>query len=416
MIRDRRQADAEFTQLLARIRSLEGFAAFALPPSARQLEAEAEQGPVVVFNVSAHRSDAILLTTGGVTSQPLPGLDEATVIGQIRVFYRALDMSAIAESPLVRVRAQQAIRQVLAWLWDNAAEPVLDAFGYQEPPAPGQPWPRLWWVPGGLLSLLPIHAAGHHTKPPDPGHRTVIDRVISSYTPTVGALAYARTAHAHAASGVTGRSLIIAMPTTPDLPDQGRLKYVPAEAELLQERLPHPTMLTEHPTARDTIVGLLPTKANVLEHLPGCAIAHFACHGYTDPVDPSQSRLLLHDHRRDPLTIAALASLTLDHAQLAYLSACGTARMTDARLLDEAIHLASAFQMAGFPHVVGTLWEINDAIAVEIAKTFYTALTTPDGTLDPHHAARALHQATRTQRDRQPTTPYLWASHIHAGA
>ena len=175
-------------------------------------------------------------------------------------------------------------------------------------------------------------------------------------------------------------------------------------------------MLTEPPTADDTAAGQIPTKAAVLEHLPGCAIAHFACHGYTDPADPSQSRLLLHDHRRDPLTVAALAPLALDHAQLAYLSACGTARMTDTRLLDEAIHLASAFQLAGFPHVIGTLWEINDAIAVEIADTFYTALTNPDGTLDPHRAARALHHATRTQRDRRPATPYLWASHIHAGA
>ena len=34
----------------------------------------------------------------------------------------------------------------------------------------------------------------------------------------------------------------------------------------------------------------------------------------------------------------------------------------------------------------------------------------------PRHAARALHQATRTQRDQQPANPYLWASHIHAGA
>ena len=48
-----------------------------------------------------------------------------------------------------------------------------------------------------------------------------MDRVISSYTPTIGALAHARTAHAPAASGVTSRSLIVAMPTTPDLPGQG---------------------------------------------------------------------------------------------------------------------------------------------------------------------------------------------------
>jgi tetratricopeptide (TPR) repeat protein len=414
-IRDRRQADAEFTQLLVRVRSLKGFGAFGLPPSAEQLEAQAEPGPVVMFNISAYRSDAILLTSGGITSQHLPGLDQATVGNQVLAFHQALSTIAIAESPLDRVAAQRTLRQVLAWLWDNAAEPVLNTLGYQESPAPGQPWPRLWWIPGGMLSLLPIHAAGHHTNPPDPGHRTVMDRVISSYTPTVRALTHARTTLA-SAPGPTGRSLIVAMSTTPGLPHDGRLAYVSAEAALLKALLPHPVLLAEPPAANDTHTDQIPTKANVLKHLPGCAIAHFACHGFTDPADPSQSRLLLHDHRRDPLTVAAMAPLALDHTQLAYLSACSTTRVSDTRLLDEAIHLTSAFQLAGFPHVVGTLWEIDDAIAVHIADTFYTALADSGGTLDPHRAAHALHHATRTQRDRQPATPYLWASHIHAGA
>ena len=149
-----------------------------------------------------------------------------------------------------------------------------------------------------------------------------MDRVNSSYVPTVGALAHARVTPAATASAVS-RSLIVAMPTTPDLPDEGRLTYVPAEAALLEALLPHPTVLIESPTACGANASEIPTKAAVLEHLPGCAIAHFACHGYSDPTDPSRSRLLLHDHRRDPLTVTALASLALDHAQLAYLSACG---------------------------------------------------------------------------------------------
>ena len=159
---------------------------------------------MVVFNVSAHRSDAILLTSGGITSLPLPGLDQATVIDQVSAFYQALDTIGAGQS-LTGMRAQEAIRQVLAWLWDNAAGPVLDALGYREPPPAGQPWPRLWWVPGGLLSLLPIHAAGHHTSPPDPGCRTVMDRVISSYTPTIGALAHARATSAAPVPAKSGR-------------------------------------------------------------------------------------------------------------------------------------------------------------------------------------------------------------------
>jgi CHAT domain-containing protein len=304
---------------------------------------------------------------------------------------------------------------VLGWLWDNAAGPVLHALGYQDPLPPDQPWPQVWWMPGGLLSLLPVHAAGHHTDPPDPAGRTVMDRVISSYTPTVGALAYARTPRA-AVADADPRSLIVAMPTTPGLPREGRLRYVAAEAAMVQNRLPRPTLLTEPPADREATAGQVPTRDAVLEHLPRSAIAHFACHGYTDPADPSQSRLLLHDHIRNPLTVATLASFSLDRARLAYLSACSTARTADARLLDEAIHLTSAFQLVGFPHVIGTLWEIDDKIAVEIADSFYTALTDADGALDPDLAARALHRATRAQRDLRPTAPHLWASHIHAGA
>jgi hypothetical protein len=411
----RRQAHAELNSLLISIRKLDGFHIFALPPSARRLEAQAAEGPLIIFNVSAYRSDAILLTAEGITSLNLPRLDQATVAEQVATFYESLDAMTGAEySLLERREAQQTILQVLAWLWDVAAGPVLRELDYLGPLRPETWWPRLWWIPTGRLSLLPIHAAGHHGSPSDPDHSAVMDCVISSYTPTVGALAHARTASAGVAATAT-RSLIVAMPTTPDLREDSGLSYVPAEAALVAARLPSPTVLTESDNA-DTPVDQVPTKANVLENLPGCAIAHFACHGQSDFVDPSRSRLLLHDHARDPLTVAALASLDLDHARLAYLSACTTARMSDTRLLDEAIHLSSAFQLAGFPHVIGTLWEIDDETAITMADTFYAGLSQPDGTIDPHRAANALHHATRARRNERPIDPYFWASHIHVGA
>ena len=102
--------------------------------------------------------------------------------------------------------------------------------------------------------------------------------------------------------------------------------------------------------------------------------------------------------------------------QLAYLSACSTALTRAAELIDEAIHLTAAFQLAGFPHVIGTLWEIDDTIAATIADTFYTHLRTRPDTLDTRHAADALHHAVRAVRDTYPRTPSLWAAHLHAGA
>jgi CHAT domain-containing protein len=154
----------------------------------------------------------------------------------------------------------------------------------------------------------------------------------------------------------------------------------------------------------------MPTKDTVLGLLATCSIAHFACHGVSDATDPSHSRLLLHDHQSAPLTVAALAPVRLDHAQLACLSACETTLTAHTQLLDEAIHLASAFQLAGYPHLIRTLWAINDHRAVEIADAFYAALTTGAGSnpvLEVSLAAEALHRAIRTVRQALPATSTL---------
>ncbi|MFB6875819.1 CHAT domain-containing protein [Streptomyces sp. NPDC056323] len=137
-----------------------------------------------------------------------------------------------------------------------------------------------------------------------------------------------------------------------------------------------------------------------------------------DPDDPSQSLLLLHDHVRDPLTVASLAEMRMDSAQLAYLSACRTAFMESVVLIDEAIRLTSAFQLAGFPHVIGTLWETSDEVASHMAADFHAELggdTYQHGGIDTDAAARALHHTVRKVRDRYPKSPYLWAAHLHAG-
>ncbi|MEO3749414.1 tetratricopeptide repeat protein [Streptomyces sp. B6B3] len=427
-VRDRHGLARDFANILAEIRALEGFASFALPPTTEELLTEAEQGPVVVFNVSRYRSDALLLIHDGITHLELPQLAEDALIEQVNTFHQALHATAWGDSREQRRQAQDVVTGVLQWLWDAAAGPVLKALGHHRQPSTDGHWPRVWWALGGLLGLLPLHAAGHHTDPADDPHRrTVMDRVISSHTPTIRALRHARQ-HAHRetlALDAPAHGLVVAMPTTPGLPDHGRLNHVGAEAEMLRRHLPRTVLLCEPDQAGpDSLSPTTPTKAAVLNHLPDCAIAHFACHGASHPTDPSQSQLLLHDHESDPLTVASLAPVQLEHARLAYLSACRTAAIDTANLIDEAIHLTSAFQLAGFPHVVGTLWEIDDQTAVTVADTFYTHLRTPDGTIDTGRSAWALHQAVRGLRDGhdlpaqldRTKVPFLWAAYLHAGA
>ncbi|MFD7324197.1 CHAT domain-containing protein [Streptomyces sp. NPDC059875] len=415
---DRRSLADAFASALAEIRAREGFASFGLPPTTAELLAEAHAGPVVTLNVSSHRSDALLLTPGGIVHVALPELDHDTVVDRVNAFHQ--DLAAVRDAavpPVTRVAAQARLRTVLGWLWDAAMGPVLDALGYTGRP-PGDTWPRVWWCPTGPLALLPLHAAGHHTDPSPAGEerepRAVMDRVVSSYTPTIRALRHARRkARAHPAP--RDRSLIVAMSATPGLPDEGRLPNVPAEAAKVRSLLPRPVLLADPGASRGASGAGVATRAGVLAHLPDCTIAHFACHGYSDPTDPSRSRLLLHDHLDAPLDVGSLAVIALDRARLAYLSACSTALSADKSLLDEAIHLASAFQIAGFPQVIGTLWEINDEVAVTVAASFYAGLTADGGHLDTGLAARALHDAVRQVRGRYPGTPSLWAAYLHTG-
>lgn len=156
-------------------------------------------------------------------------------------------------------------------------------------------------------------------------------------------------------------------------------------------------------------IGADADPARVLDALGRHGYAHFACHGVHEPDDPSASRLLLHDR---PLTVLEMSRTHLPEARLAVLSACHTARGAPA-LADEALHLAGAFQLAGYPSVVATLWQVNDMMATRIALAFHATLTATGMPPAPDRAATALHEVLHQFRDYPPS---IWASWVHSGA
>jgi tetratricopeptide (TPR) repeat protein len=434
---DRHRIAQDFAATVTEIRRLPGFARFMLPPEPGELVRTAAPGGTVIFNVSEYRSDALLVHfrfDGYIDYLPLPELTPWALEEKIRLFRRA---QALRLGPPVSANEaedpEEILLGILEWLWDVAAGPALDALNYRGPQVNGPAfpwgWPQVWWVPGGLLGQLPIHAAGYHREPTgaDGRPRTVMDRVISSYAPTLRALHYSRERSNLAGSslvpapGQPMRSLIVAMPTTPGRPDH-ELRGMAEHAGLLRELLPDAEVLMQppYPAGVDpaTVSGT-PTKDAVLGRLTGRVIAHFACHGVTDALDPSRSGLLLSDHATEPFTVAALASVRLDSAGLAYLSACSTALNEVAELADESIHLTSALQLAGFPHVIGTLWEIDSAVAEAVAAEFYAQLHGTSGESGwPVFAkvAATLHHIVRELRAGEPTKPFAWASYLHAGS
>ncbi|MDX3775913.1 CHAT domain-containing protein [Streptomyces europaeiscabiei] len=404
----RRLLSEQFAALLAEIRALDGFATFALPPDPAELLAEATDGPLVVLNVAGACGDALIVRPDGVIPVPLPGLTTQSVADQVAAFHKALDRCGRKEE--VR-SAQLDIDRVLRWLWDAVTGPVLDALRVPVRDRESPPL-RVWWVPCGPLALLPVHAAGHHSDPSGmPGKRTVLDRVVSSYTPTVRTLHHARQragAAVVASDSATASALVVAMPTTPGLPPDKNLDAVWGEVAAIRSAWPDAEVLVE--VAADvTGSGTVPTRDKVLARLPHHAVVHFACHGDSDPTDPSQSGLLLHDHDTGRLTVAALRPVNLEKAQLAYLSACRTAITEASELTDESIHLVSAMQLAGFPQVIGTLWQVNDTVAAAMAAEFY-------GKRSEGPAALVLHRATHRIRARYPRFPFLWAAYVHSGS
>lgn len=392
----------DWDRLLAQARALPGMEYLLRVPPLATLRDGLPDGPTVLVNVDETRCDALVVRRDrDVEHIPLPDLSHAETTRRAKDYLRALRRLANPGGPgdLETTSARQTLHATLEWLWHTVAEPVLTRLGHtgQE-----EPLPRLWWCPTGALTLLPLHAAGYHDPADVPAGRTVIDRAVSSYTPTLRALTRANTA----GTADTGerRLLVVSMPETP--PADGVPGFCPlpgarAEAEFLSHTFPLGHTVRVADAATHTAV-----TADLRTH----AYVHFACHGGQNLRDPSTGALYLRD---GPLTVLDVAELDLAHAELAYLSACSTA-IGGTALPDEAIHLAAALQLSGYRHVIATLWTITDRTAADVTAAMYTSLLGPSG-LRLDDTARLLHRTTHALRDSAPRNPTIWASYIHSG-
>lgn len=398
--RRRRTQRAEFHQLIARIQNCEGFDAFLASPKITELAAAAGSGPVVLVTASEFTSYAVIITARGIEDTiELAALTPAAVLNQVLPFVGALGtVTSPTATTKEKMGAESQINGTLEWVWDTLAGPVVCLLDSRGLLGDGG---RVWWCLSGLLSFLPVHASGHHGTRSDSAPSTVMDRTVSSYTPTLRTLIYARRDRPveNISDGSLGPVLVAAMPTTPNA---SPLPGVTQETAALAERMAGRVIIRKGPEVTfDKIRALLPKTE----------WAHFACHGASYLDHPSDSHLLFQDHLTRPFTVVDVAQLQLDHAWLAYLSACSTARPSG-RLTDEAIHLASAFQLAGYRHVIGTLWPVSDSMSVWLTSEIYKALTQSD----PVSPAVAVHAATKRLRNEYPDRPSLWSSHMHIGA
>ncbi|WP_229402338.1 CHAT domain-containing protein [Micromonospora okii] len=364
---------SDYDELLAEIGALPGLDGFLAAPSLADLRPAVAGGYGVLVNASRHRGDAVI-----VSADAAPILVELPELRMVDVAARVDTLLAVVNAGPGRVdplRRRQVVSDTLGWLWDVAVARVVDALPHRSAGAH-----RVWWLPTGLLGLLPLHAAGHLGGP------GALDALVSSYVPSLRTLREARDRPPPASR----RRLTVVMQRTPG---QAELPGALAEAAVLEG----PRLVNDDATAGRVLAGMA-----------DATWAHFACHAVVDTSSQADSGLLLHDAT---LRLPDIGGLRLPEAELAYLSACSTANH-GSRYADEVLHLASAFHLAGFRHVVASLWPLVDQVAVEAARSFYRGL--PD-TPGADAAAHALRRVTLELRDEYPDFPELWALLVHSG-
>ncbi|KAI3325612.1 hypothetical protein HD806DRAFT_490775 [Xylariaceae sp. AK1471] len=356
-------ASKEFDELTEEIRKLPGFEEFLAAPCPAQIKNAAQCDPIVVVNISDHRCDALLIQPHEIRALNLPTVSKVEIEQKARA--RKLG------SP-----------EILEWLWDTIASPILDALGFTQEPSSHGDWPHVWWIPTGPLRSFPLHAAGYHAKQ---SSETVLDRVISSYSTSVKSIIYGR--HRRLFTLDSGKALLVAMAQTPGI---SPLPNATKEVAVVRSLCKSLGLEVAEPK---------PLRENVMECLRNCKIFHFAGHGYTDIINPLLSALYLEDWNDEILSVSDLLDQSLHESSpfLAYLSACGTGQVKNEKSVDESIHLISACQLSGFRHVIGTLWDVSDKHCVEMAATTYKEIV--DKGLSDESVSRGLHQAIRKLRN-----------------
>ncbi|KAG8877459.1 hypothetical protein FRB97_003390 [Tulasnella sp. 331] len=340
--------------------------------SSHSLRQPAEEGPIIIANLSQYCSDAIIVQAIGPPALvPLP------------------DAATLAEAESDRI-----IRGALQEIWRIVVEPVALQLTNTLKLGKG---PHICWVPTSKACSLPLHAAGSFM----PTDKNLPDLVVSSYTPALSTLLRARTGYQPNRRSSGPRWLVVARPAAEGEPV---LSHVGLEVDVTRRIGMDATVVQDEGRTRDA----------VLDSLKDTAWVHFACHGYQNLTDPFQSHLSLLTSNA-PLTVLDILKTGLPQAELATLSACHSAA-GDQSTPDESIHLAAGgLLFSGFRSVVGTMWSMDDEDGPKIAEIFYKYMfrNGPEA-VDCRDAAKALSRAVKQSRLRRVTLE-RWIDFVHIG-
>ncbi|KAG2122491.1 CHAT domain-containing protein [Suillus clintonianus] len=392
-----RRLTMQWDAAVAEIRNLQAFSRFLLPPSYTELQAAARYGPVIIFVASKNSCSAIIVPTSGEPHNvPFPSITRAYMEDLKDRFARAI----LQASKMGLKQQRNDLIVLLREVWNNIMLPVVNLL---EHTLELKRQSRIWLCPTAAFTSIPLHAAHpFRTKADRSGKEPCLeDLYICSYTPTLSALIRSRQMMKKRR---VPPSFVAVGQGQPGGGNGKELLAVDSELELVNKLVPATAN-------RSTVSGVAATRAGALEALEQNTWVHLACHGKQDHKQPYDSHFVMKDV---PLTLLDIMEKDIPHAEFAFLSACHTA-VGDKETPDEVIHLAAGLQFSGFKSVVGTLWEVNDAVANHVVKAFYENMVKKLGDgefMDCTKAAWALNRATHAVKSEVPLEQRMVFIHI----
>ncbi|KAG2094535.1 CHAT domain-containing protein [Suillus cothurnatus] len=385
----------QWAAVVAEIRSLKSFSRFLLPPSFEDLQAAARHGPVIIFIASQYSCSAIILPTSGEPHHvPLPSITLTDLTTLKDRFARAILQSC-------RMKPGESRKDLIILLrivWEAIILPIVGAL---EDVLKLKHQSRIWLCPTAAFTSIPLHAAHPFQTRPDRSKEPCLeDLYICSYTPTLSALIRSR----QMMKKRVRPSFVAIGQGQPRAGKSKELLAIDSEIELVRKLVPETINHT-------TISGDAATRAGVLQGLEENTWVHLACHGKQDREQPYNSRFVMKDQ---PIMLLDIMEKDIPRAEFAFLSACHTA-VGDEETPDEVIHLAAGLQFSGFKSVIGTLWEVDDAVAKHVVKAFYENLfkdLEDGGEMDCTKAAWALNRATHSVKMKVPLEQRMVFIHV----
>ncbi|EJD02974.1 uncharacterized protein FOMMEDRAFT_156338 [Fomitiporia mediterranea MF3/22] len=375
----KRQLAKEQGEIINEIRRLPGFENFLAATPFNVLQRAASEGPVIVVNQCRYRSDALIVLPRA--DLPIVGvpLDKHFYIDGVKMYCELLKtrQQFTASSSEYEVKLVEAMKM----LWDRVVFKVvnkLEELGINE-------GSRIWWCLTDVLSALPFHAAGPF-EDKDGTSKYLLDKYISSYTPTLGALINARSS----GNGGEPKVLIIGDTSLPSAKGEiRRIRNCGISTKVLRAK-----------ASRDVII----------EALRKTTWVHFVCHGSLDS-KPLNSSFKVSDRG---LTLLDIVQGNISNAEFAFLSACHTAEQPPGGTQDEVLHLAAAMQFSGFRSVIGLMWELLDADGPFFANAIYEYMWDCDeGEVRYNRAAAGLRQAAVDLKARGGVQTERWVNLVH---